>query len=55
MLLANYICTPSKQPISLIAVGCLQGGKHSDVTGLQLVGGVRGEATQDDVVFETKL
>jgi len=55
MLLADCICTSLKQPISLVAVGCLQGGKHSDVTRLELVGGVRGEATQDDIVFETKL
>jgi hypothetical protein len=55
MLLADCVCTSSKQPISFVAVGFLQGGKHSDVTGLELVGGVRGEATQDNVVFETKL
>jgi hypothetical protein len=55
MLLADCIGTFSKQPISLVAVGCLQGGKHTDVTGLELVGGVRREATQDDVVFEAKL
>jgi hypothetical protein len=55
MLLTNYISTSSKQPISLVVVGCLQGGKHFNVTGLELVGGVRGEATQDDIVFKTKL
>ena len=55
MLLADCIRTSAKQPVSLVAVGYLQGCKHSNVTGLQLVGGVRGEATQDDVVFETKL
>ncbi|KAK5634088.1 hypothetical protein RRF57_009802 [Xylaria bambusicola] len=55
MLLADYICTSSKQPISLVAIGFLQGGKHSDVTGLEFVGSVKGEATQDDVVFEIKL
>ncbi len=55
MLLADCIYTSSKQPISLVMVGFLQGGKHSNVTGLELIGGVRGEATQDDVVFETKL
>ena len=55
MLLADCICTSLKQPISLVTVGFLQGGKHSNVTGLELVGGVRGEATQDDVVFKTKL
>jgi hypothetical protein len=55
MLLADYIYTSLEQPLSLIAIGCLQGGKHSDVVGLELVGGVRGEATQEDIIFETKL
>jgi hypothetical protein len=55
MLLTDYICTSAKKPISLVAVGCLQGGKHSNVIGLELVGGVRGEAIQDNVIFETKL
>ena len=55
MLLTDCICTSLEQPLSLVAVGCLQGGKHSDVAGLELVGGVGGEATQDDIVFETKL
>jgi len=55
MLLADCICTSSEQPLSLVAVGCFQRGKHSDVAGLQLVGGVGGEATQDNIVFETKL
>jgi hypothetical protein len=44
-----------EKTISLVAVGVLQGGKHPDVMRLELAGGVRGEATQDDVVFETKL
>ncbi len=42
MLLADYIYASSKQPISLAAIGCLQGYKDSDVTGLKLVGGIRG-------------
>jgi hypothetical protein len=33
-VLANCIRTSSKQPINLVAVGFLQGCKHSDVTGL---------------------
>ena len=36
-------------------IGCLQGGEDSDVTGLELVRGVRGETTQDYVVLEPKL
>ncbi len=42
------------QPFNLVAIGCLQGGKDCNVTGLELVGDVRGETTQDYVVFETK-
>lgn len=30
---------------NLIAIGCLCGGKDSDVTGLELIGDVRGETT----------
>jgi hypothetical protein len=45
MLLADCTCTSLEQPLSLVAVEALQGGKHSDVVGLELMGGVRGEAT----------
>ena len=55
MFLADRACTSSKQSFSLIAIGCLQGGKDYDITRLELVGGVRGQATQDDVVLETEL
>ena len=55
MLLADYIYTSSIQSFNLVAIGCLQGGKNSDVTRLELVGGVRGETTEDDIIFETKL
>jgi hypothetical protein len=55
MLLADGICTSLEQPLSLVAVEALQGGKQSDVAGLELVGGVGGEATVENVVCETKL
>jgi len=55
MFLADCICTSSKQSISLVAVGCLQQCKDSNVTGLELVRGMGGETTEDYVVFETKL
>jgi hypothetical protein len=55
MFLTDCICTSSKQSISLIAVSCLQRCKDSNVTGLELMRSVGGEATQDNVVFETKL
>jgi len=53
MVLIDCICTSSIQPFNLVAIGCLQGGKDSNVTGLKLVGDVRGKTTQNYVVFET--
>ena len=44
MLLANCIGTSSKQLISFVTIGFFQPCKHHDVTGLELVGGMRGEA-----------
>ncbi len=55
MLLADYICTSSIQSFNLVAIGCFQGAKDSDVTGLELISGMRGETTQDYIIFETKL
>jgi hypothetical protein len=55
MLLADYCCTASIQSFNLFAIGCLQGRKDSDVKGLELVGGMRGETTQDDAVFKAIL
>jgi len=55
MLLADRVRTSLEQSFSLVTVFLLQAGKHADITGLQLVGGVRGEATQDNAVLETEL
>jgi hypothetical protein len=55
MFFTDCICTSSKRSISLIAVGCLQRCKDSNVIGLELVGSVGGEAAQDNIVFKTKL
>jgi hypothetical protein len=55
MLLANCIDTSSVQSFHLVTIGCLQRGEGPDVTGLELVGGVRGKTTKDDVVFKAKL
>jgi hypothetical protein len=55
MLLANRVRTSFKQSFSLVAVFVLYAGKYADITGLQLMGGVRGEATWNDIVLETKL
>jgi hypothetical protein len=43
MFLADCIYTSSIQSLYLVAIGCLQGGKGSNVTRLELVGGARGE------------
>ena len=53
MLLADSIYTSLTKPFHLFAVGCLQWAKYTDVTGLEFVGGVGRETTQDNVVFET--
>lgn len=53
MLLADYIYTSLIQSFNLVAIGCLQGREDSNVTGLELVGGMRGETTQDYIIFET--
>lgn len=42
MFFADCACTSSKQLFSLVAVSYLQGGKDSDITGLELVGNIRG-------------
>ena len=55
MLLADYIYTSLIQSFNLVAIGCLQGREDSNITGLELVGGMRGEATQYDVMLKAKL
>jgi len=54
MLLAYYVRTCSFQSFRQVAIGCLQWAKHCNVKGLELVRGVRGKSTQNNVVFETK-
>jgi hypothetical protein len=54
MLLANCIDTPSVQSFYLVIIGCLQRGKGSDVTGLELIGGIRGKTTKNNIVFMAK-
>ena len=55
MFLADCICTSSVQSFNLVTISCLQWAKYSNVIGLELVGGVRGDTAQDDVVFKTVL
>jgi hypothetical protein len=46
---------PLVKAFYLVTVGYLQRGEGSDVTGLELVGGVRGKTTKDNVVRKAKL
>jgi hypothetical protein len=55
MLLADCIHTSSLESINLVAIGCFQRGKYCNITRLELVRGMRGETTEDNIVFETKL
>jgi hypothetical protein len=55
MLLANILYATSVQTFYLVTIGCLQRGEGPDVTGLELVGGVRGKTTKDNVVRKAKL
>ena len=55
MLLANCIDTSSVQSFRLVTIGCLQRSEGPDVTGLELVGSVRGKMTKDNVVLKAKL
>jgi len=55
MLLADCIHTSSLESINLVAIGCLQWGKYCNITRLELVRGMRGKMTEDNIVIETKL
>jgi hypothetical protein len=55
MLLADCTCTSSIQSFNLFAICSLQWAKDSDVTGLELMGGVRQNTTKDNIVFKTIL
>ncbi|KAH8725318.1 hypothetical protein GQ44DRAFT_227042 [Phaeosphaeriaceae sp. PMI808] len=55
MLFTHCVYASSVQSFNLIAIGRLQRRKGSDVTWLKLVGGVRRETTQDDVISKAKL
>lgn len=55
VLLPNCIRASPKQSLNLVAIGCLQGRKDSDIIGLELVGGVRGETAKDNVVLKAVL
>jgi hypothetical protein len=51
MLFSNRPRTTTEQPLNLFTVGCLQRPEHGNVTGLELVRGMRWQSTEDDVVL----
>jgi len=55
MLLADRVCASSVQSFNLFAVCSLQWAKHSDVTGLELMGSVRRNTAKDNVVLKAIL
>ena len=55
MLLADYVCTSSIQSFNFFAIYSLQWAKHSDVTGLELMGSIRGNTVKDNVVLKAIL
>jgi len=55
VLLADSVYTSPVQTLDFIAVGCLQRREHCDITGLELVGSVRREAAETDVVSKAVL
>ena len=55
MLLPDYSYSSSFQSIYLVAIGVLEGRECSNVAGLQLVGRMRRQTTENDIVSETML
>jgi len=55
MTLADCAYTTSFQSFDLIAISCLEWGKHCYVARLKFVGGMRGKAAWDDIVVEAEL
>jgi hypothetical protein len=55
MLLPNCVYSSSLYTFDLFAVGSLQGPKDSNITGLELVRGMRGQPTKYNVVLKIKL
>jgi hypothetical protein len=55
MLLPNCVYSSLLHTFDLFAIGSLQGPEDSNITGLELMGGMRGQLTKYNVVLETKL
>jgi hypothetical protein len=55
MLFANCIDASALKPFDLFPVSCFKGCKHGDVAGLELVGSMRRETTQDNVARKAEL
>jgi hypothetical protein len=53
MLLSNRVRAPTKQPLDLLTISCLEGSEHRYIASLQLVGGVRRQTAKGDVVLVT--
>jgi hypothetical protein len=50
VLLADCVCASSIQSFNLFAICSLQRAKDSNITGLKLIGGVRRNSAEEDVV-----
>jgi hypothetical protein len=55
VLLANCIYTSLLESINLVTIGYLEWGKQCYITRLELVGGMRRETTQKNIVLKTEL
>ena len=54
MLLVDIRVTATIQPFYLVAVSCFQWGKDTNIKRLKLIRGMKGQATENNVIFETK-
>jgi hypothetical protein len=55
VLFTDGVYTSSLKSLNGVAVSCLQRGKHRNVTELKLVGSVRGQTAQADIVSKAVL
>jgi len=55
VLLADRIYTSLFESINLVTIRCFEGCKRCYITRLELVGGIRRETTQENIVRETEL
>ena len=55
MLLPDRVRPSSVEPFDFFTISCLERAKNTNVARLELVGGVRGESTEDDIILVTEL